>query len=42
MIPQEMTGLENRGNTATREMNQVNRAARSRGRVDLVSSWNYW
>ena len=42
MISLEMTGLKNRDNTATREMNQVDPAAHSRGRVDLVNSWNYW
>jgi len=42
MISLEMTGLENRENTATREMNQVDPVATARCRVGLVSSWNYW
>jgi len=42
MISLGMTDLENRENTATREMNQVDPAATVRCRVDLFSSWNYW
>jgi len=42
MISLEMADSENRDNTATREMNQVDPTTTVRCRVDPVSSWNYW